>query len=528
MSTLAGDFWVCGTCRSINNAGANQCYNCRAPRDVAEVDPATIDAPAPTTAAETVAVPEFRSSRPIALLASILILAVVGMQIVYTLVWSNAYLAGTAPGVDAQRFVDTVGVLTLGIGALALIAWALWLSRAVTAMPALGLGTPSTTGMMAFIWSIVPVANLVQVPPIVRDVIVRLGPDTKRSGALIAAAWVGLIVGFVGPWLAWFLLFGGGSALPASAAQSQLLLQVIGTGLVLASATVLVALIWWVEARIQRWRSAQLGEIDAATPAGDKTAERAARPVSVETNGLDALATRSAFEAGGTSAATVMASGSSGNGVGSSNGRGPSPARVPVAAAIGVAAGAAAAGSASAESQDPGPTGMPAAAIATTVAVDRASDPAPASVPAAPPAPDVVVAPTIEEPGVAEAVAATAEPVAATAEPVADAPAVAEAPAMPAPLSEPVEEAVSAPPVEPAAKPPHLTITIGSHGMMTAELDGDTEHVILDDLTAYGSALAKVNGTASIAVKTGDSMAELVARRAQRILEDVGVHIATD
>ena len=31
MSTFAGDFWVCGDCRSINNAGARQCYNCRTP-----------------------------------------------------------------------------------------------------------------------------------------------------------------------------------------------------------------------------------------------------------------------------------------------------------------------------------------------------------------------------------------------------------------------------------------------------------------------------------------------------------------
>jgi len=38
VSTLAGDFWVCGDCRSINNAGARQCYNCRTPRDRAAVD----------------------------------------------------------------------------------------------------------------------------------------------------------------------------------------------------------------------------------------------------------------------------------------------------------------------------------------------------------------------------------------------------------------------------------------------------------------------------------------------------------
>ena len=70
-----------------------------------------------------------------------------------------------------------------------------------------------------------------------------------------------------------------------------------------------------------------------------------------------------------------------------------------------------------------------------------------------------------------------------------------------------------------AAGPPHLTIRVTPRGMITAELDGETEHAILDDLEAYGSALAKVDGTAAIVASTEDSMAGLIARRAQRILE---------
>jgi hypothetical protein len=63
--------------------------------------------------------------------------------------------------------------------------------------------------------------------------------------------------------------------------------------------------------------------------------------------------------------------------------------------------------------------------------------------------------------------------------------------------------------------------------MMTAELDGQTEHIILDDLTAYGSALTKAGGSASIVVAPDDDMARLIARRAQRILEDAGVSVTT-
>jgi hypothetical protein len=76
-------------------------------------------------------------------------------------------------------------------------------------------------------------------------------------------------------------------------------------------------------------------------------------------------------------------------------------------------------------------------------------------------------------------------------------------------------------------RPPHLTIRVASRGMMTAELDGQTEHIILDDLTAYGSALSKAGGRASIVVPQDDDMARLIARRAQRILEDAGVSVTT-
>jgi hypothetical protein len=93
-------------------------------------------------------------------------------------------------------------------------------------------------------------------------------------------------------------------------------------------------------------------------------------------------------------------------------------------------------------------------------------------------------------------------------------------------------EATQPAPVSPQAAPetdlpPHLTIKVASHGMMTAELDGQVEHIILDDLTAYGSALSKAGGSASIAAPQDDDMARLIARRAQRILEDAGVSVTS-
>jgi hypothetical protein len=92
----------------------------------------------------------------------------------------------------------------------------------------------------------------------------------------------------------------------------------------------------------------------------------------------------------------------------------------------------------------------------------------------------------------------------------------------------PEPTSVAAPAETQAAGPPHLTITVGARGMITAEVDGEAEHVILDDLTAYANALAKVDGTAAIHAAADDPMADLIARRARRILDDAGVQVTVD
>jgi hypothetical protein len=71
---------------------------------------------------------------------------------------------------------------------------------------------------------------------------------------------------------------------------------------------------------------------------------------------------------------------------------------------------------------------------------------------------------------------------------------------------------------------PHLTIRVTNRGMLQAELGGETEPVILEDLTAYGQALASAGGTAEIVLAGNDGMVHLIARRAQRILADTGIN----
>ncbi len=448
MSTLAGEFWVCGQCRSINNAGAKQCYNCRTPKDRAAVDPAEID---PTTKGQVreIGLPDFRSSRWAALLASILILVVAVMQIVqWNLVATlgDQILGGIDPTEDQLAYISRVGILAFGIALLALIAWSLWLSRTVTSMPALGLGYPAASGLMAFVENFIPIFNLFRVPAIVRDVVHRLEPRSSRGEALIFAAWIGLVGGFIVPRVLGFFVGDIRTAVAVSG---------IATGLMLVGAIFLVALIWWIEGRIAYRRAAQLAE---GSPASATVAATVAATGVVPQVEPDVVSTRSAFAAAGASADTVAA-----------------------------------------ESNEP------------NIAPGPATEPGPPAEPEPEPVAETSPDPVAVAP---EAIVAAPEPEAIVAEPEPE----------PIVAAEP-EGSETGALAAAAAGPPHLMIRVTPRGMITAELDGETEHVILDDLEAYGSALAKVDGTAAIVAATEDSMADLIARRAQRILEEAGVQV---
>ncbi len=274
MAGVGADFWVCGDCRSVNKLRSTQCYNCRTPKDIAEVDPAAIEGTGHGKLRE-IALPTFHASRGEAMLASALIIGVAVLQVVSTVL--DARLLGrivddpnllTDP--TFARSIDTlaagtVALVTLGVALFALAAWALWLSRVVVAMPALGLGYPAATGLMAFVENFLPGLNLFRVPAIVRDVIRRLEPGSERGEVLIFAAWIGLFGGFLVPRIGGFLgAFGSGTL--EDAVGQTMLIQGVSTGLVVVGAVFLVVLIWWIEERIARRRIAQL-EVEPAPSA---------------------------------------------------------------------------------------------------------------------------------------------------------------------------------------------------------------------------------------------------------------------
>jgi hypothetical protein len=514
MSTLAGEFWVCGDCRSINNAGARQCYNCRTPRDRAAVDPSQID-PSTHGRLREIELPEFRSSRWAAMLATVLILAVAILQVVqFNLAAAliDQILGGTEATVEQFVYVGSVGILGFGVALLALIAWALWLSRTVTSMPALGLGYPAANGMMAFVENFIPILNLYRVPAIVRDVVRRLEPKTggdetmTRGEALVFAAWISIIGGYLVPRVLGFF---------TSDVRTLITISGIGTGLVVVGAIFLVVLIWWIEGRILRRRETQLAE-GGGTAAAEATA--AATPTPAAPTAPDVVQTRSAFAATATVAPTEPATLAAAASSFRLPGAGSPPPEVPLAPVT-------------EPTPEPQPEpvaepSMPPEPVVASTAPDPIAVPEPATaLELVVPKPVVVQQPEIAqppadapEPVVAEAPAQPQPEPAATPAPIAG-----PIPAEPIP-AEPVP-ADPVPAVPAAAGPPNLTIRISTRGMMTAEMDGELEHVMLDDLGPYAEALSHVGGTATIVVPSDEGMPGLISKRAQRILEDAGVQV---
>ena len=94
MAGIDADIWVCGECRSINNLRAKQCYRCRTPRDVAAVDPAQVEGTGHGKLRE-IALPEFRSSRGAAFLASACLILLPVIQIVSTVAMRSCSAASS-------------------------------------------------------------------------------------------------------------------------------------------------------------------------------------------------------------------------------------------------------------------------------------------------------------------------------------------------------------------------------------------------------------------------------------------------
>ena len=211
------DVWVCSACHSINRQRDSRCYKCGAKQETA-MQGAVADVRLEAAVANR-AVRGYRPAWSLALVASVLILFVAGLG-VYLVVASfpaieilkadfAALASGTTHTIDPRLAARIEELATPGfIRALALIvavvAFALWLSRVVGNVPVLGGGQPSTTPVKALVYPLIPLVNLYKVPGIIQDVLYRVDP---RAGGffMVLLAWFGLVgswfVDLIGGWV---------------------------------------------------------------------------------------------------------------------------------------------------------------------------------------------------------------------------------------------------------------------------------------------------------------------------------------
>jgi hypothetical protein len=246
--------WVCSSCRSVNQPREKRCYSCRTPRDLVEADPKTllVAGAGSTPSGQPKPVGTFRSSGDLAFLTQVLIVAALAVSVVGLVLGTDVVgrLEGLEESDASLSLVALVGGLGVIVAGAALVAFALWLSRVVANVPAIGLGWPNVTPSSAIFESIIPGVNLYRVPAILRDVVNRLEP-AGPGDALIAATWLGLVGGVLLPRAANLaLVFLIGST--DDFAQLLILVRQVALGLTVGGGIMLIALIQWVETRMER------------------------------------------------------------------------------------------------------------------------------------------------------------------------------------------------------------------------------------------------------------------------------------
>jgi hypothetical protein len=270
--------WVCGNCRSINQPREGRCYRCRTPRELVEADPDTLivaGAGASRPPEEIRPTVGYRSSASRAVMTQLLVAAGLAVTVVSSVMGADLVgrlLDGSAAETDTSfGVVGLLGIAGLGLGAAALVSWAMWLSRVVANVPALGLGWPNLTPNQAIFESLIPGVNLYRVPAILRDVVNRLEPNGKGE-AIIAAGWLGLVGGLLLPRaLSWALLFTVGSL--DDFVTLRYVAGQLGLGLTLVGGAVLIYLVQWIETRMRQRASGTVPAAASVPPPAAATTE---------------------------------------------------------------------------------------------------------------------------------------------------------------------------------------------------------------------------------------------------------------
>lgn len=281
------DIWVCSQCHSINRQRNARCYKCGAGQESAT---GALAETRSERAIQERAHNPYRSSLVFAIVASGFIVAVAALSVIVLSESLAAlrFIRDQIPDILSTGEVDTVELARLSEGVVvparlqlicalgALLFFAVWLSRAVANVPALGGGDPGVSTTRAFITPFIPIYNLFKTPPIIQGVLYRLDP--KAGGFfMLLLAWIGLVGSwivdyFIGLWVNLRILTVPmnaatlGEAIDAirAAYDLQVIVDIVTTLTVAAGAIVLVVVMF----RIERRARARDREIRAAFESG--------------------------------------------------------------------------------------------------------------------------------------------------------------------------------------------------------------------------------------------------------------------
>lgn len=193
--TAESDFWACRACRSINTSRANRCYKCHVPRELAGVKPTEMS----VTEAPPVFGPTgtYRSSETRAVFATIAtVVFILGTYVALWIGWQVGNLRAAREREAADVLFQSSQLLLLlpaVLGILALVAYGLWISRAVANLPPLGAGFSRVSPNWAFLEPLIPGLNLYALPARAGEVMSKLGGSTIGM-PLIAVSFF-LIIG---------------------------------------------------------------------------------------------------------------------------------------------------------------------------------------------------------------------------------------------------------------------------------------------------------------------------------------------
>ncbi len=202
------DIWVCGSCHSINRQRGDKCYKCGATQAKAATGEMATLRQEQAVASRTVIA--YRPARALMFATALFLVVLVGINIasipqsLELQQFVNGHLDElAATGSFDEKAYDArltqfglYGLAGIAVAVPALLFFAVWLSRVVSNVPALGGGVPGTSAGRALVATLTPVVNLFTVPGTLQDVLYRLDP--KAGGLMmIAIAWVGL----VGSWI---------------------------------------------------------------------------------------------------------------------------------------------------------------------------------------------------------------------------------------------------------------------------------------------------------------------------------------